>query len=170
MTVRGMNRNVIISCAVTGSGDTAGRSEHVPVTPKQIAESALDAAKAGATIVHCHVRDLETGKGTRTVAHYQEVVERIREQDDEVVVNLTAGMGGDLVVGPDDDPMAWQEGTDVVGGIERLAHVDPVRDAGPRREGQMAPEGLVLNLIGCVVITLTSLSLLDSAGFLAPYQ
>ena len=106
MTVRGMNRNVIISCAVTGSGDTAGRSEHVPVTPKQIAESALDAAKAGATIVHCHVRDLETGKGTRTVAHYQEVVERIREQDDEVVVNLTAGMGGDLVVGPDDDPMA----------------------------------------------------------------
>ena len=127
MTVRGMNRNVIISCAVTGSGDTAGRSEHVPVTPKQIAESALDAAKAGATIVHCHVRDLETGKGTRTVAHYQEVVERIREQDDEVVVNLTAGMGGDLVVGPDDDPMAWQEGTDVVGGIERLAHVEAIR-------------------------------------------
>ncbi|HBM55920.1 MAG: 3-keto-5-aminohexanoate cleavage protein [Acidimicrobiales bacterium] len=122
-----MNRNVIISCAVTGSGDTAGRSEHVPVTPKQIAESALDAAKAGATIVHCHVRDLETGKGTRTVAHYQEVVERIREQDDEVVVNLTAGMGGDLVVGPDDDPMAWQEGTDVVGGIERLAHVEAIR-------------------------------------------
>ena len=127
MTVRGRNRNVIISCAVTGSGDTAGRSEHVPVTPKQIAESALDAAKAGATIVHCHVRDLETGKGTRTVAHYQEVVERIREQDDEVVVNLTAGMGGDLVVGPDDDPMAWQEGTDVVGGIERLAHVEAIR-------------------------------------------
>ncbi|MDE0749643.1 MAG: 3-keto-5-aminohexanoate cleavage protein [Acidimicrobiales bacterium] len=122
-----MNRNVIISCAVTGSGDTAGRSEHVPVTPKQIAESALDAAKAGATIVHCHVRDLETGKGTRTVAHYQEVVERIREQDDQVVVNLTAGMGGDLVVGPDDDPMAWQEGTDVVGGIERLAHVEAIR-------------------------------------------
>ncbi|MEE3251886.1 MAG: 3-keto-5-aminohexanoate cleavage protein, partial [Actinomycetota bacterium] len=122
-----MNRNVIISCAVTGSGDTAGRSEHVPVTPKQIAESALDAAKAGATIVHCHVRDLETGKDTRTVAHYQEVVERIREQDDEVVVNLTAGMGGDLVVGPDDDPMAWQEGTDVVGGIERLAHFEAIR-------------------------------------------
>ena len=127
MTVRGVNRNGLISCAVTGSGDTAGRSEHVPVTPKQIAESALDAAKAGATIVHCHVRDLETGKGTRTVAHYQEVVERIREQDDEVVVNLTAGMGGDLVVGPDDDPMAWQEGTDVVGGIERLAHVEAIR-------------------------------------------
>ncbi|MBC8364618.1 MAG: 3-keto-5-aminohexanoate cleavage protein [Actinobacteria bacterium] len=122
-----MNRNVIISCAVTGAGDTAGRSEHVPVTPQQIAESALGAARAGAAIVHCHVRDPETGKGTRTVAYYREVVERIREQDDEVVVNLTAGMGGDLVVGPDDDPMAWQDGTDMVGGIERLAHVEAIR-------------------------------------------
>ncbi|HJL75922.1 MAG TPA: 3-keto-5-aminohexanoate cleavage protein [Acidimicrobiales bacterium] len=122
-----MNRNVIISCAVTGAGDTAGRSEHVPVTPQQIAEAALDAARAGAAIVHCHVRDPETGKGTRTVAYYREVVERIREQDDEVVINLTAGMGGDLVVGPDDDPMAWQDGTDMVGGIERLAHVEAIR-------------------------------------------
>ncbi|MDG2908101.1 MAG: 3-keto-5-aminohexanoate cleavage protein [Acidimicrobiales bacterium] len=122
-----MNRNVIISCAVTGAGDTAGRSEHVPVTPQQIAESALGAARAGAAIVHCHVRDPETGKGVRTVAHYQEVVERIREKDDEVVINLTAGMGGDLVVGPDDDPMAWQEGTDMVGGAERLAHVEAIR-------------------------------------------
>jgi len=122
-----MNRNVIISCAVTGAGDTAGRSEHVPVTPQQIADSALEAARAGAAIVHCHVRDPETGKGTRTVALYQEVVERIREQDDEVVINLTAGMGGDLVVGPDDDPMAWQAGTDLVGGLERLAHVEAIR-------------------------------------------
>ncbi|MDP7541658.1 MAG: 3-keto-5-aminohexanoate cleavage protein [Acidimicrobiales bacterium] len=122
-----MNRNVIISCAVTGAGDTAGRSEHVPVTPQQVAEAALDAARAGAAIVHCHVRDPETGKGTRTVAYYREVVERIREQDDEVVINLTAGMGGDLVVGPDDDPMAWQDGTDMVGGIERLAHVEAIR-------------------------------------------
>jgi uncharacterized protein (DUF849 family) len=122
-----MNRNVIISCAVTGAGDTAGRSEHVPVTPQQIADSALEAARAGAAIVHCHVRDPETGKGTRTVALYREVVERIREQDDEVVINLTAGMGGDLVVGPDDDPMAWQAGTDLVGGLERLAHVEAIR-------------------------------------------
>jgi uncharacterized protein (DUF849 family) len=112
---------------VTGAGDTAGRSEHVPVTPQQIAESALDAARAGAAIVHCHVRDPETGKGTRNVAYYREVVERIRAQDDEVVVNLTAGMGGDLVVGPDDDPMSWQPGTDLVGGIERLAHVEAIR-------------------------------------------
>lgn len=124
---RAMNRDVIISCAVTGSGDTTGRSEHVPVTPEQIAVSALDAASAGAAIVHCHVRDLESGKGTRTVALYQEVVERIREKDDEVIINLTAGMGGDLNVGPDDDPMSWQPGTDLVGGLERLAHVEAIR-------------------------------------------
>ena len=127
MTVRGMNRNVIISCAVTGAGDTAGRSEHVPVTPQQIAEAALDAARAGAAIVHCHVRDPETGKGTRTVAYYREVVERIREQDDEVVINLTAGMGGDLVVGPDDDPMAWQDGPAGAVATDRPARVGAIR-------------------------------------------
>jgi len=124
---RAMNRDVIISCAVTGSGDTTGRSEHVPVTPEQIAASALDAASAGAAIVHCHVRDLESGRGTRTVALYQEVVERIREKNDGVIINLTAGMGGDLNVGPDDDPMSWQPGTDLVGGLERLAHVEAIR-------------------------------------------
>ena len=122
-----MNRDVSVSCAVTGAGDTAGRSEHVPVTPEQIAASALDAASAGAAIVHCHVRDLESGKGTRTVDLYREVVERIREKNEEVVINLTAGMGGDLNVGPDDDPMAWQPGTDLVGGRERLAHVEAIR-------------------------------------------
>ena len=124
---RAMNRDVIVSCAVTGAGDTAGRSEHVPVTPEQIAASALDAASAGAAIVHCHVRDLESGKGTRTVDLYREVVERIREKNEEVVINLTAGMGGDLNVGPDDDPMAWQPGTELGGGRERLAHVEAIR-------------------------------------------
>lgn len=122
-----MNRDVIISCAVTGAGATADRSEHVPVLPEDIAASALDAASAGAAIVHCHVRDPETGKGTRTVSLYQEVVERIREKNEEVVINLTAGMGGDLNVGPDENPMDWQPGTDMVGGIERLAHVEAIR-------------------------------------------
>ena len=124
---RSMNRDVIISCAVTGAGDTSGRSEHVPVTPGQIATSALDAASAGAAIVHCHVRDQETGKGARTVALYEEVVERIREKNEDVVINLTAGMGGDLNVGPDNDPMDWQAGTDLVGGLDRLAHVEAIR-------------------------------------------
>jgi uncharacterized protein (DUF849 family) len=127
MNRRGMNRNAIITCAVTGAGDTTGRSPEVPVTPAQIASSALDAASAGATIVHCHVRDPETGRGTRTVALYEEVVERIRDQNADVVINLTAGMGGDLNVGPDDDPMDWQAGTDLVGGLERLAHVKAIR-------------------------------------------
>ena len=122
-----VNRNVIITCAVTGAGDTAGRSEHVPVTPAEIAASALDAAKAGAAIVHCHVRNPETGKGTRTVDYYQEVVDRIRSENDQVVINLTAGMGGDLVMGPDEDPMALRDGTDLVGGLERLAHVEAIR-------------------------------------------
>ncbi len=99
----------------------------MPVTPAEIAASALDAAAAGAAIVHCHVRDLETGKGTRTVALYEEVVERIRTENTEVIVNLTAGMGGDLNVGPDDDPMSWQPGTDLVGGLERLAHVEAIK-------------------------------------------
>ncbi|MBP68038.1 MAG: NADPH:quinone reductase [Acidimicrobiaceae bacterium] len=122
-----MNRSVIITCAVTGSGDSTGRSPEVPVTPAEIAASALDAAAAGAAIVHCHVRDLETGRGTRTVELYEEVVERIRAENTEIIVNLTAGMGGDLNVGPDGDPMSWQDGTDLVGGLERLAHVEAIR-------------------------------------------
>tara|TARA_B100001079_G_scaffold100557_3_gene86438 strand:- start:2496 stop:3392 length:897 start_codon:yes stop_codon:yes gene_type:complete len=127
MSRRYMNRSVIVTCAVTGSGDSTGRSPEVPVTPAEVAASALSAAAAGAAIVHCHVRDLETGKGTRTVALYEEVVERIRAENTEVIVNLTAGMGGDLNVGPDDDPMNWQAGTDLVGGLERLAHVEAIR-------------------------------------------
>ena len=122
-----MNRSVIVTCAITGSGDSTGRSPEVPVTPAEVAASALSAAAAGAAIVHCHVRDLETGKGARTVALYEEVVERIRAENTEVIVNLTAGMGGDLNVGPDDDPMNWQAGTDLVGGLERLAHVEAIR-------------------------------------------
>ena len=121
-----MNRDVIISCAVTGAGDTTGRSEHVPVTPCQIATSALDAASAGAAIVHCHVRDQETGKGARTVALYEEVVERIREKNEDVVINLTAGMGGDLVV-DDENPEVPAEGTDLISAEERMAHVELLR-------------------------------------------
>lgn len=118
-----MNRNVIITCALTGAGDTTSRSEHVPVTPEQIAESGIAAARAGAAIVHVHVRDPETGQGSRDVALYREVVERIRASDVDVVVNTTAGMGGDLVLDPH-DPTTFVEGTDLVSGVERLAHVE----------------------------------------------
>ena len=122
-----MNKNVIITCAITGAGETTDKSEHVPVTPEQIANSALEAAKAGAAIVHCHVRDPKTGKGSRNPDHYEEVVDRIREKDSQVIINLTAGMGGDLVIGPDTNPMNFGEGTDLVGALERLQHVERIR-------------------------------------------
>ncbi|MEN9821708.1 MAG: hypothetical protein RLZ04_134 [Actinomycetota bacterium] len=119
-----MNWDVFITCAVTGSGVTAHKSPHVPVTPQQIAESAIDAAKAGAAVVHVHVREPETGLGTRTVAYYAEVVERVRAADVDVVINLTAGMGGDLVLGGDEDVLPLNpDGTDMAGATERLAHV-----------------------------------------------
>ena len=101
-----MNREVFITCAVTGSGGTQDRSPHVPRSPKQIADAAIDAAKAGAAIVHCHVRDPETGKPRRDVHLYREVTERIRDADVDVVLNLTAGMGGDMVFGSPESPAA----------------------------------------------------------------
>jgi uncharacterized protein (DUF849 family) len=118
-----MNRKPIITCALTGAGDTAGRSEHVPVTPEQIAESGIAAARAGAAVVHVHVRDPQTGQGSRDVALYREAVELIRASDVDVIVNTTAGMGGDLVLDPQ-DPTTFVEGTDLVSGRERLAHVE----------------------------------------------
>ena len=119
-----MNNEVIITCAVTGAGDTVGKHPDIPVTPEEIAASAIDAAKAGAAIVHCHVRDPATGKGARDVSLYREVVARIRDSDTDVVINLTSGMGGDLVVGPDEMPTAFGEETDLVGALDRLPHVE----------------------------------------------
>ena len=96
-----MTRPVIITCALTGDSDTRDRSPHVPIPPAQIAEDAMAAAAAGAAIVHIHVRDPETGKGSRQVGLYREVTERIAESGVDVVVNLTAGMGGKLIFGAD---------------------------------------------------------------------
>lgn len=118
-----MNRNVIITCAITGAGDTAAKHPDLPITPEQIANSALEAAEAGAAVVHCHVREPDTAQGSRRVDLYAEVTERIRAENQEVILNLTAGMGGDLYIGPDDDPFAFGEDTDLVGAAERLDHV-----------------------------------------------
>jgi uncharacterized protein (DUF849 family) len=116
---------VFITCAVTGVGDTIARSERVPVTPEQIATAAVEAAGAGAAVVHIHVRDPETGKGARDPRLYREVVERIRASGTHVVVNLTAGMGGDLVLGAVEAPLPPDEaGTDMPGATERLVHVE----------------------------------------------
>jgi uncharacterized protein (DUF849 family) len=119
-----MNFEVAITCAVTGAGDTVGKHPAIPVTPEQIAGAAIDAAKAGAAIVHCHVRDPETGKGARDVELYRETVDRIRSAETDVVINLTAGMGGDLVIGPDNAPTKFGDDTDLVGALERLPHVE----------------------------------------------
>ena len=123
-----MNHEVIVTCAVTGAGDTVGRHPAIPVTPKQIAAAAIEAAKAGATVAHCHVRDPQTGKPSRDVALYRELVERIRESDTDVIINFTAGMGGDMVFGPGETPL-------------------PLDPAGPpgldifeRRAAELAPE------------------------------
>jgi len=118
-----VNREVIITCALTGAGDTVGKSEHVPVTPAQIAASAVEAANAGAAVVHIHVRDVETGQGSRDVALYREVVRRVRDSGVDVVINLTAGMGGDLVL-DEEDPLKPVDGTDLVNGLDRLPHVE----------------------------------------------
>lgn len=118
-----MNREVFITCAVTGSGATQDRSPHVPRSPQQIAESAIDAAKAGAAVVHCHVRDPETGAPSRDLALYREVTERIRDAEVDVVLNLTAGMGGDIVYGGVETPLPPVAGTDMIGATERVAHV-----------------------------------------------
>jgi uncharacterized protein (DUF849 family) len=120
-----VNPDVFITCAVTGVGDTTDASELVPVTPQQIADAALEAGRAGAAVVHIHVRDPVTGEGTRDVALYRDVVERIRSADVDVVLNLSAGMGGDLVLGGDDAPLPFDpSGTDLAGAPERLAHVE----------------------------------------------
>ncbi|MDS9469319.1 3-keto-5-aminohexanoate cleavage protein [Paracoccus sp. MBLB3053] len=119
-----MNREVFITCAVTGSGGTQDRSPHVPRSPRAIAESAIAAAKAGAAVVHCHVRDPETGKPSRRLDLYREVTDRIRDAEVDVVLNLTAGMGGDLVLGPPEAPLPFNAaGTDMVGANARMAHV-----------------------------------------------
>ncbi|CAN5130764.1 3-keto-5-aminohexanoate cleavage protein [soil metagenome] len=123
-----MHPKVIITCAITGAGDTVGKHPAIPVTPEQIATSALEAANAGAAVVHCHVRDPKTGKGARDVELYGEVMERIRAKNKEVIINLTAGMGGDLEVGAGEKPMDWGKGgTDLVGPIERLKHIAKLR-------------------------------------------
>jgi len=118
-----MNREVFVTCAVTGSGGTQDRSPHVPRAPAQIAEAAIAAAKAGAAIVHCHVRDPETGQPARDPALYRELTERIRDSATDVVLNLTAGMGGDLTLGGTDTPLPPVAGTDMIGAAARVAHV-----------------------------------------------
>lgn len=117
-----MNDEVIITCALTGAGDTVGVHPAIPVTPEQIADAAIEAAKAGAAVAHVHVRDPDTGAIAHDVDLFREVVERIRESDTDVVINLTAGGGGDLFLS-DDDPTVAAPGTDIQTPEERHAPI-----------------------------------------------
>ena len=123
-----MNRDAFVTCAVTGSGGTQDKSPHVPRSPREIADSAIDAARAGAAVVHCHVRDPETGAPSRRLDLYREVTELIRAADVDVVLNLTAGMGGDIVFGSAEAPFPVNAAaTDMIGASERMAHIAECR-------------------------------------------
>lgn len=115
-----INSEVFITCAITGSGATQDRSPHVPRSPREIADAAIAAAQAGAAVVHCHVRDPETGEPSRDPLLYRELTEHIRASNTDVVLNLTTGMGGDLVFGAAEQPLPLVAGTDMVGASERM--------------------------------------------------
>ena len=120
-----MNQEVVITCAVTGSGETQHKHPDLPITPKQIADACVEAANAGAAVTHIHVRDPETGSGGRDHAMFAEVAERVRASGVDVVLNLTTGMGGDYYVG-EKVPTDPGPGTDFVLPIERVSHIDGI--------------------------------------------
>lgn len=117
-----MRDKVILTCAVTGAGDTVGKHPGVPVTPAQIAAACGEAARAGAAIAHVHVRDPSSGQGARDPALFREVVARVRDSGIDIILNLTAGMGGQLLLDPE-DPSRMIEGTDLATATERMQHV-----------------------------------------------
>jgi len=121
-----MNYEVIISCAVTGAGDTVGKSDKVPVTPKQIAEAAIEAAKAGAAVAHCHVRNPKTGKGSRDVELYREVVDRIRSSNIAMLINLTTGPAARLTPGPE-YPLQAGPATNMRNPKQRVRHIEELK-------------------------------------------
>ena len=115
---------VIISCALTGAGDTRAKNPAVPATPAEIANQAIDAARAGAAVVHVHVRDPLTGRSSTKLEYYADVVERIRGAGVDVLINLTTGPGTMLEV-PLDAPFRVQPiaGAELITPRERVAHV-----------------------------------------------
>src|SRR5215472_16263538 len=117
-----MQRKVIISCAVTGSADSPSKNPAVPVTPEEIARSSIEAAKAGAAIVHIHVRDPQTTRPSMDVAHYREAVDRIRSSGVDVLINLTTGPGARFGPGAE-DPLKPGPGTTLKPPQERVRHV-----------------------------------------------
>lgn len=120
-----MNKNVILTCAVTGSGDSHLKHPNVPSTPRQIADNAIEAAKAGAAIVHLHVREAD-GTPSRKLEYYEETVDLIRQSGVDMIINLTTGMGGDYVEHPD-DPTIFGPGSDMISPLERVKHIQKIK-------------------------------------------
>ena len=120
--------NIFITCAITGSGSTQDLSSNVPRSPKQIADSAIAAAKAGAAVVHCHVRDPKIGVPSRDPRLYRELTDRIRDSKTDVILNLTAGMGGDMFFGPPSAPLPLKNETDMGSAESRM---EPIADCLP---------------------------------------
>ena len=118
-----MNHDVFITCAITGDDTNVTKSPHCPITPEQIAAAAVAAAAAGAAIVHIHVREPETGAFSMETRHYREVVKRIRESKVDVIVNLTCGMGGYIVVGDKGLENTPAPGSDFCSQEQRMRHV-----------------------------------------------
>jgi uncharacterized protein (DUF849 family) len=121
-----MAGKTILTCAVTGNLTTREQHPRLPVTPEEIATACLDAGKAGAAIVHIHVRDPATGRPSMELAHYREVVERIRAADPLLIINLTTGPGGRYVPG-EADPAVAGPGTTLLPPERRVEHVEALR-------------------------------------------
>ena len=118
-----MNKEIIVTCAITGNGDTAKKHPNLPITPKEIANSAIEAAKEGASIVHIHVREPDS-RPSRKFEYYKEVTDRIRSSDTDIIINLTTGMGGDLEVGQGKEPLNPPgPNTDFIEVLDRLGHI-----------------------------------------------
>jgi uncharacterized protein (DUF849 family) len=121
-----LNTDVILTCAVTGGGDTVGKHPNIPVTPEQIAAAAIEAGEAGAAVAHIHVRDVETGKGGRDRDCFKKAIDIIRSSNTDIVLNLTTGMGGEYTPS-DEDPAVPTPDSDFVGPEERVKHVEELR-------------------------------------------
>src|SRR5215475_11504197 len=154
-----MSRRVMICCAVTGSADTLRKNPAVPVTPEAIARSAIDAAKAGAAVVHIHVRNPETGKPSMELAHYREVVERIRDSGVEVIINLTTGAGGRFQPGAD-DPRQPGPATTLSRPADRVRHIQALKpdicslDMGSMNMGDMIFANTPIHLADMAAVAL----------------
>src|SRR6202046_3298654 len=117
---------VIITCAITGNITRPDQSPHLPITPQQIADSALEAAEAGASIAHIHVRDPETGRPSMSIDLYRDVMDRIRKRNPKLIINLTTGPGGRFVPS-EEDPKVAGPGTTLMAPEKRVEHVEILR-------------------------------------------